>query len=151
MLLCGDGHQRQAIETAVKGVPNIIYLGWLPAEKVPLYTSLSDVVYYCLKPDYPGAKFNAPNTLSNAMAAGRPIIANDIGDLGRIVRKTGCGILLDDITPQTIREAVLKLGDPNLRSRLSEAGRQAAEREYNWSIAEERLLDVYQLLLDKLA
>lgn len=148
LLLCGDGHQRQAIEASVKGLENVKYLGWLPAEQVPLYTCLSDVVYYCLKPDYPGAVYNAPNTLSNAMAAGRPVIANDIGDLGRIVRKTGCGILLDEVTPQAIMEVAHKLSDPNLRVVLGEAGRGAAEREFNWSIAEKRLLDVYRLLLE---
>ena len=147
LLLCGDGHQRQAIEASVKGMANVKYLGWLPAEKVPLYTCLSDVIYYCLKPDYPGARYNAPNTLSNAMAAGRPVIANDIGDLGRIVRKTGCGILLDEVTPQAIREAILKLSDPILRAKHGDAGHQAAENEFNWSIAEKRLLDVYQLML----
>jgi glycosyltransferase involved in cell wall biosynthesis len=147
LLLCGDGHQRQAIEASVKGMANVKYLGWLPAEKVPLYTCLSDVIYYCLKPDYPGARYNAPNTLSNAMAAGRPVIANDIGDLGRIVRKTGCGILLDEVTPQAIREAILKLSDPILRAKHGDAGHQAAENEFNWSNAEKRLLDMYQLLL----
>lgn len=147
LLLCGDGHQRQAIEASVKGMANVKYLGWLPAEKVPLYTCLSDVIYYCLKPDYPGARYNAPNTLSNAMAAGRPVIANDIGDLGRIVRKTGCGILLDVVTSRAIREEILKLSDPIIRAKLGGAGHQAAENEFNWSIAEKRLLDVYQLML----
>ena len=147
LLLYGDGHQRQVIEESLKGMVNVRYLGWLPAEWVPLYTCLSDVVYYCLKPDYPGAVYNAPNTLSNAMAAGKPVIANDIGDLGRIVRKTSCGILLDEVTPQTIREAILRLGDSVLRAKLGEAGRRAAETEFNWPVTEKRLLELYQSLL----
>jgi len=149
LLLWGDGHQRRAVEEAVNGMANIRYFGWLPADQVPLYTCLSDVVYYCLKPDYPGAKFNAPNTLSNAMAAGRPVIANNIGDLGRIVRKTGCGLLLDEVTPQTIYEAIMKLSDPALRHKLGEAGRQSAEAEFNWRVVEQRLLELYASLLDK--
>jgi glycosyltransferase involved in cell wall biosynthesis len=147
LLLFGDGHQRLAIEESIKGMANVKYLGWLPSNQVPLYSRLSDVVYYCLRPDYPGAIYNSPNTLSNAMAAGRPVIANDVGDLGRMVRKTGCGILLDEVTPQTIREAILKLSDPNLRTRLGKAGRQAAESEFNWSTAENHLLELYRLLL----
>jgi glycosyltransferase involved in cell wall biosynthesis len=147
LLLFGDGHQRLAIEESIKGMANVKYLGWLPSNQVPLYSRLSDVVYYCLRPDYPGAIYNSPNTLSNAMAAGRPVIANDVGDLGRMVRKTGCGILLDEVTPQTIREAILKLSDPNLRTRLGQAGRQAAESEFNWSTAENHLLELYRLLL----
>jgi glycosyltransferase involved in cell wall biosynthesis len=147
LLLAGDGHQRQEIEESTRGVENIHYLGWLPAEQVPLYTRLSDVVYYCIKPDYPGSVYNSPNTLTNAMAAGRAVIANDLGDLGRIVRKTGCGILLDEVSVQSIREAVLRLSDPVLRSKLGEAGHEAALNEYNWPAMEKRLLDLYQALL----
>jgi glycosyltransferase involved in cell wall biosynthesis len=147
LVLAGEGHQRSAIEEAIQGQLNIHYFGWLSSEKVPLYIRSSDTIYYCLKPDYPGAIYNNPNTLFYAMAAGRPIIANDIGDLGSIVRETGCGILLDEVNPQTIRAAILKLADPNLRARLGQAGCLAAEHEYNWSIAERRLLDLYRSLL----
>ena len=151
LLLWGDGHQRSAVEEAIRGKTNIRYLGWLQADLVPLYTCMSDAVYYCLRPDYPGAIFNAPNTLSNAMAARRPVIANYIGDLGRIVRDTGCGILLDEISPQTIRKAILTLGEPSIRRKLGEAGRAAAEGEFNWQAIAQRLLDIYRILLGQSA
>jgi glycosyltransferase involved in cell wall biosynthesis len=147
VLLWGEGHQRAAVEQAVQGLPNVRYLGWLPAEQVPLYTAMADVIYYCLLPDYPGAIYNAPNTLTNAMAAGRPIIANDVGDLGRIVRQTGCGVLLSAVSPETIRQAVLSLSDPSVRRKMGAAGRAAAETEYSWSAAERLLLQVYTQLL----
>jgi glycosyltransferase involved in cell wall biosynthesis len=138
VILWGDGHQRQAIQDAVKDIPAARYCGWLPPEQIAWMLAASDAVYYCLNPNYPGAIYNAPNTLSYAMAAGKPIIANDIGDLGRIVKATGCGILLlEEVTP------------PAIRQRLGEAGRKAAEEQYNWSKAEERLLQVYGELLDK--
>jgi glycosyltransferase involved in cell wall biosynthesis len=147
LLLWGDGHQRRLVEEAVRGLSNVRYLGWLPADKVPLYTRLSDVIYYCLKPDYPGAIYNSPNTISNAMAAGRPVIANNIGDLGRIVRKTGCGVLLDEVTPRSVCDAIIKLSDPVLRQKLGEAGHKAAEDEFNWIAVEQRLLNVYRSML----
>jgi glycosyltransferase involved in cell wall biosynthesis len=129
-------------------VPNARYLGWLPEEQVPLITCMADVIYYCLEPDYAGAVYNAPNTLSNAMAAGRPIIANNVGDLGRIVRQTGCGILLDGVSPESIRKAIDSLRSDTLRQKLGEAGLLAARQEYNWSTSQQRLVAVYQQLLD---
>jgi glycosyltransferase involved in cell wall biosynthesis len=147
LLMAGDGHQRGAIEQAIQGITNVRYLGWIPAEQVPLYTCLSDVIYYCLKPDYPGSHFNAPNTLSNSMAAGRPVIANNLGDLGRIVKATGCGILLDDVSAATITRAMRGLMDASLRERLGQAGRRAAQAEYNWPVVEKRLLALYAGLL----
>ncbi len=149
VILWGDGHQRQSVEEAIKAVPEVRYCGWLPAEQVPRMMAAGDVIYYCLNPDYPGAIYNAPNTLSYAMAAGRPILANAVGDLGRIVRETGCGILLEQVTPQTIRKAIETLRDPSLRSMLGQAGRIAAEGRYNWNMAKHLLSQVYKGLLDK--
>jgi glycosyltransferase involved in cell wall biosynthesis len=147
LLLWGDGHQRAAVEEAAAAAPNVRYLGWLPADRVPLHTCLADMIYYCLLPDYPGAAYNAPNTLSNAMAAGRPIIANDVGDLGRIVRQTRCGVLLAEVTPGAIRQAIEDLRDPSVRRQLGEAGRVAAENHYNWTAARRQLLEVYARLI----
>jgi len=146
VLLWGDGHQRAAVDAAVAHLRNARYLGWLPSSQVPLHTRLADMIYYCLVPDYPGAVYNAPNTLSNAMAAGRPIIANDVGDLGRMVRQTGCGLLVPTVTPTAIREAITALRDPTTRQRLGEAGRAAAETHYNWAAAERQLQQVYAQL-----
>jgi glycosyltransferase involved in cell wall biosynthesis len=81
------------------------------------------------------------------MAAGRPVIVNNIGDLGRIVQKTGCGVLLDEVSPKSISDAIVKLGDPALRQEIGEAGRKAAEDEFNWMAVERRLLNVYHTLL----
>lgn len=145
-LIWGEGHQRAAVEAAVEGADNLRFLGWLPAERVPLLTSAADCIYYCLRPDYPGAEFNAPNTLSNAMAAGRPIIANDVGDLGRIVRETGCGLLLPAVDAQAIRRAIDELRDPARRLQMGSAGRAAAEAVYNWGAAETELRGIYQRL-----
>jgi glycosyltransferase involved in cell wall biosynthesis len=145
--LWGDGHQRDEVEAAALRTPNVCYLGWLPAEEVPLYTRAVDAIYYCLLPDYPGAVYNAPNTLSNAMAAGTPIIANDVGDLGRIVSETGCGILVPEVSPEAIRTAMQRLQEPAARRRMGKAGRRAAEERYNWSAAVERLQKVYENLL----
>ncbi len=150
VLLWGDGHQRAAVETMADQIPNVRYLGWLPADQVPLHTLMADVIYYCLEPDYPGAVYNAPNTLSNAMAAGRPIIANEVGDLGRIVRETGCGVLVPAVTLDAIRRAIQTLRDPALRRRMGEAGRRAAEERYNWNEASGLLNQVYVQLSEDL-
>ena len=148
IMLWGDGHQRAVVEAAATRTKNVRYYGWLAAEQVPLHTRLADVIYYCLVPDYPGAIYNAPNTLANAMAAGRPIIANDVGDLGRVVRQTGCGLLLPKVTPEAICQAVEALRDPALRRQMGQAGRTAAEEHYNWAVAQERLKQVYSRLLE---
>ena len=143
LILWGDGHQKIAIQEAISLIPNISYLGWAPANFVPLFTSLADVIYYCLIPNYP---YSTPNTLSNAMLAGRPILASRVGDLGQIIEQTCCGILLEEVTAQSIRSKIELLRDPTLRNQLGQAGRIAAENKYNWEFEAQKLLTIYESL-----
>ena len=127
----GDGVQRAAIEQAAAARSNVSYHGWLAAKDLPRHFKAADVIFYGLKLDYPGAVYNAPNTLSCAMAAGRPVVATDVGDLGRIVRAADCGVLLGEVTPRAIAAAIEQLLDPATRARLGGNGLRAAEGPYN--------------------
>lgn len=142
--LWGDGLQREAVETAVSQHPNTRYHGWLSYKDLPLHFRAVDIIYYCLRQDYPGAKYNAPNTLPQAMAAARPIIASDIGDLGRMVGETNCGILLSETTPDTITAAVGQLESATVREELGKNGRLAAQQTYNAKTTQQRLVQIYQ-------
>lgn len=144
--LWGDGVQREEVAEAVAPQPNAYYHGWLAAQELPRFFGAADAIAYCLRLDYPGAIYNAPNTLSNAMAAGRPIIANDVGDLGRVVAAADCGVLIDEATPEAIAAAVDILRDPETRLRLGANGRRAAEASYKAAVLEQELVDLYQAL-----
>jgi glycosyltransferase involved in cell wall biosynthesis len=146
--LWGDGLQRTEIEQAAASRPNVTYHGWLAEDALPLHFRAADIVYYALLTDYPGAIYNAPNTLAQAMAAGRPVICNDVGDLGRTVGETHCGVLLGETTPAAIVAAVESLRDPALRARLGNNGRRAAETTYNAAINAGRLCELYDSLFD---
>jgi glycosyltransferase involved in cell wall biosynthesis len=144
--LWGDGHQRAAVEQAISGLDNTHYHGWAEAAALPGLFSAADVIYYCLRSDYPGAQYNAPNTLAYAMASSRPLIANMVGDLGRVVTESDCGILLHEVSPATIRQALQELSDPLTRQKLGANGRRAAESRYNWERLAQTLLDLYASL-----
>lgn len=140
----GDGAQRRAIEQAIAARPNVSYHGWLTATELPCHFKAADVIFYGLKLDYPGAIYNAPNTLSCAMAAGRPVVATDVGDLGRIVRAADCGVLLAEVTPRAIAGAIERLLDPATRARLGGNGLRAAEGRYNAAAQRASLLELYR-------
>ena len=144
----GDGLQREELEAAAAKVKNVDYYGWLPVSELPKYFAAADIIYYCLRLDYGGAVYNAPNTLSNAMAAGRPILSNDVGDLGRIVGNTNCGMLIEEATPSSISAALTKLRDPELRAKLGENGRRAAHSEYGAASLQVQLIELYRTMLD---
>jgi glycosyltransferase involved in cell wall biosynthesis len=124
--------------------PNVSYHGWLAANELPRHFKAADVIFYGLRLDYPGAVYNAPNTLSCAMAAGRPVVATDVGDLGRIVRAADCGILLGEATPRAIAAAIEQLLDPAARARLGGNALRAAEGPYNAAAQRVQLLELYR-------
>jgi len=144
--LWGEGHQKNAVEAAVQNCRNVFYKGWLPPEQVPVAMQALDIIYYCLREDYPGALFNAPNTLGHAMAAGRPLLANKVGDLGQIINNAKCGILIDPVSSETIHAALQMLRDPKVRQEMGSAGRIQAKAEFNWESISQTLLKVYRSL-----
>ena len=83
------------------------------------------------------------------MAAGRPVIANDVGDLGRIVRAAQCGLLLPSTSPPAMAAAIEQLRDPALRRSLGQAGRQAAESTYNIDAMQSQLVQIYDQLVSR--
>lgn len=145
--LWGDGPQREKVEQASAQYKNVHCHGWLPDHQVPLYFRVLDIIYYGLRLDYPGAVYNAPNTLTQAMAARRPIIATDIGDLGRIVKETNCGALIEEATPKAIASAIRELSSSKKREQLGENGFSAVREFYNVENMQKELGEVYRQLL----
>jgi len=145
--LWGDGHLRPQVEEAVARHGNAHYHGWLPVDQLPLYFQTADIIYYGLRRDDASAVYNAPNTVAQAMASGTPIIGTDIGDLGRMIRDTDCGVLLDETTPGQIASAIERLLLPEFRERKGSKGLTAAVSKYNAENVQKRLVALYESFL----
>jgi glycosyltransferase involved in cell wall biosynthesis len=73
-----------------------------------------------------------PNKLGDYLSAGRPIVTNPTGDLGRLVAQERVGLVAPD-TPEAFALAVKQLFDePELADELGERGRQLAESKLDW-------------------
>jgi len=144
VLLLGDGPQRSAIEAELLKYPRVRYLGQVPQERVPDYTSLADVIYYGLSAEDRNNHYSCPNALFNALAAGKPLITTNVGEIAHIVQEKQCGVVVEEPTPVILSEAMKKLLDSSIRDRKAENARRAAREEYNWQAAEKILLAEYQ-------
>lgn len=149
LLIGGRGSEQDKVMAAASAHPNIRWLGWVDLREIPAYTYLSTAIYYCRSPQHFGGSYElapAPNKLYEAFAAGVPVIARrGVGEIGEILEQFPAGILLDDVTPQTIADAFQQLRDPAVLKRLQEAA-LAARDQFNWSVAEARLAAVYHEL-----
>ena len=94
VLVGGKGVLQDMVEQAAKANPRILFVGFVSGKQIADYTCAGDVVYYGFDPKNPNARFSAPNKLYEALAAGRPLITGDFGEIADVVRSSGCGIVL---------------------------------------------------------
>ena len=83
------------------------------------------------------------------MAFGIPVLCADFPNLRQIVEGAECGICVDPENCPAAAEAVRYLWEhPEAARRMGENGRKAARTTYNWDIQAEKLLRLYDTILN---
>jgi glycosyltransferase involved in cell wall biosynthesis len=144
LILGGKGSCAGIAEEAAATCENIVYLGYVNPSEIPLYTALSDIVFYGFDPGNPNARFSAPNKLFEALAGGKAVMTGNFGEIGRIVKEHKCGVVLKDYSTESIRQALTWLGNGR-RETLGEKAKTAG-MVYTWKKAEDELVRVYNAL-----
>jgi glycosyltransferase involved in cell wall biosynthesis len=114
LYLVGDGAERASLEARVAAAgigDRVVFAGWSAA--TPDWYAAADVV--ALTSDREGT----PLALIEAAAAGRPVVATDVGGVADVVSdgSTGFVVAADDGSALAARLIALAL-DPDLRARL---------------------------------
>jgi glycosyltransferase involved in cell wall biosynthesis len=147
VILAGSGVMEERIARAAVTNPRIIFAGFVSGGLIGDYTCAADVIYYGFDPENPNARFSAPNKLFEALAAGRPLITGDFGEIAEVVRKAHCGIVLPEYSVAEIKKALRILADPERRSRMAHNAAEIGRTSLNWDKAEEILYQEYSSLL----
>jgi glycosyltransferase involved in cell wall biosynthesis len=142
LVIVGDGPQRDSLErqAATLGLLGSVRFLGRQTDVRPFY-EMADLFVL------PSRTEGVSNALLEAMAAGLPVVASDVGGNRDIVEHGRSGLLLDlDDTAAWMRGIADLLDDPRLRDRLGTAARRRAA---SFSIGEvaERYLDLYETLL----
>ncbi|MGZ3733303.1 MAG: glycosyltransferase, partial [Parachlamydiaceae bacterium] len=145
LVVGGDGPCGGFVQDASRKYSNIIYLGYVHPSKVPLYTAISDIIFYGFDPSNPNSKFSAPNKLFEALAAGKAVLTGDFGEIGRIVKETECGFVVNDYSIMEIKNTFATLKAETLDQFKENAYRHALSK-YNWENASLILLSHYESL-----
>jgi glycosyltransferase involved in cell wall biosynthesis len=90
-----------------------------------------------------------PRSVLEAMRAGLPVVASDVGGVGEAVAHGNTGILVPPQDPQELAAAIDRLlTAPTLRSRLGGNGRAAFETRFRLEHTVEETLAVYRVIME---
>lgn len=86
-----------------------------------------------------------PTTLIEAAACGKAVVATRVGGVGEVVREGETGLLVAPDDPPELAAAIVELlRDDARRTRMGEAARQVAERDFDMHGWARRLRAVYE-------
>ena len=124
----------------------MVHFGVVPYERLGEVLACGDVM---LLP-YSDRSLNRaryPNRVGDYLAAGRPIATNPTGDVGRMVRDEGVG-LVADAEPEAFAGAIQGLlEDAPLREEMGRRARHLAETRLSWRSMAVPLEGLYQELM----
>lgn len=108
---------------------------------------LASAEVMCVPSLYEG--FSLPTV--EAMASGTPVVASRVGALPDVVGEDGnCAVLVEPGNVEQLVAAIEGLlHAPDVRSRMSQAGRQRAESLFSWQSVAYSTTEVYQRAIDR--
>lgn len=146
-LLFGDGESRPALEELARGlgIADAVHFAGTQSNHLNLH-ALFDVSVLCSLSE------GFPNSLVEAMAAGRPAVATAVGGNADAVEDGVTGLLVPPADPARLAAAIeALLGDPERRTAMGEAGRARARERYHAANVVRALEDGYLRMLERRA
>jgi glycosyltransferase involved in cell wall biosynthesis len=124
---------------------SVVFLGRRPYTDVPHYLAAVDVLVVP-RPFTLVSHYAFPSKLAEYISMGRSVVATNVGDHYKAVIDMETGLLVEP-TPEALKEALLKLQDPQLRQRLGRGARQHAVRYFAWDKLADDVVNLFQEVL----
>ncbi len=147
----GAGYRQQLIQMIEREDAQtcVELLDPVPHPAVPAYLELAEAGLVVL-PSLAVFHHSLPIKLFEYMSSGLPVIGSRLPAIEDIIRRTGCGILVEPSDAVSLAEAITYLlMHPEEAAEMGRRGVKAVRDTYNWNRMEKRLFDVYSGLIGK--
>ncbi len=144
--IVGDGELRTELERSVQASSGqVVLAGRMSRDGVAEALAASDVVVVPSVVDGRGRVDATTSTALEALAAGRPLIASNVGGIPEIVRDGENGLLVPPKDPAALAAAIERLrADSELRERISRNAREFAVERLTWKAAIDALETTFE-------
>ena len=142
LLIIGDGLIRYDLEKQAQGIPNIYFLGQQEHNEVVKYLCASDI-FILSSISTEGDREGTPTSIMEAMAAGLPVIAANVGGSSYLIKDGENGLLVEEKNSDELARAMIKLiGDENLRQKIKMKNLEDIKQK-DWPIIAQKITNVY--------
>jgi glycosyltransferase involved in cell wall biosynthesis len=149
LLIVGDGDVVEELKKNVKEYDlqhSVLFFGKRPYDEMMQFTYNADLGLTLDKATNLNYKFSLPNKVFDYIHAGTPILSTRLVEIGRIIERNNVGILIDELTVDSLVEAIQSLQtNKSLLDELKANCQKAAEVE-NWDEEKKILKVIYSNL-----
>jgi len=141
-MIVGGGEYQETLEQINKRIDSrVTFTGYTGYENIPKYLAAADVCVAAFE-NNDITKCKSPLKIAEYMAAGKAIVASDVGEVKRMLG--GSGITVKPGDEKALAEGIITfLKNDKLRKEHEKKARKRAEEEYNWKVTAKNLLKAY--------
>ncbi len=150
------GKEKNWLEAKIKDNQNLsqrIHItGWLPYDEVGNAISDCDIGLLMFHPTVNNMLAGPPNKPYNYMRYGMPVVSVDLPETRAIISKYRCGIIVKEWNKDSFIQAIQYLiNHPDEAKAMGHRGKEAILNELSWEHQGEKLLKIYEEMLNKKA
>lgn len=127
----------------------VIFLPRMPWREMMSYTMCCDAGLTLDTDTCLNQRYSLPNKLFDYIAAGIPVIASPLPEVSALVSNYGCGIVLDEVSPRAIADALTRLRDDRVCLSDLKAAAAIAADDLCWEKEKIAEQDLFRSVIEK--
>ena len=153
LVIVGDGPEKQSLMTQSQQLGlsgSVVFTGSLPNQSLPVFYRAADVFVLPSIVDSRGDTEGLGVVLLEAIAAGIPVVASNVGGIPDILINNKTGVLAEQKNPESLAQDIVSLlKSRQQQKKLSSAAKKHIEKTYSWQKVASDFHGVFSSVLSK--
>jgi glycosyltransferase involved in cell wall biosynthesis len=146
LVIVGDGPERVALHKQSLNLrDNVVFAGSVHNDQLPALYKAADVFVLPSIVAKNGDTEGLGVVMLEAIAAGTPVVASNVGGIPDVIIDTKTGILVEQKNPQQLASAISALlSNQKLRKNLVVAARKHISEKFSWDLVSREFSELYK-------